>query len=196
MPQESHPRFPTGEVTSLLRDLRSERRDPRFVEAELFSVLYATLRRMAAAHLRKERAQHTLQPTALVHEAYLRLVAQSAQNWENRAHFLATSARVMRQILIDHARKRLTDKRGGRDNHVSVEESDLPALERPEDFLRLDEALSQLEQLDIRQARIVEMRFFAGLSEEEIANLLGVSVRTVKRDWRIARAWLFLQLKK
>jgi RNA polymerase sigma-70 factor (ECF subfamily) len=185
----------TGEVTRLLYDLRSGKKD---VEAQLFTVVYDELRRIAAGYLRRERPDHTLQPTALVHEAYLRLVEQPEQNWQNRAHFFGIGAHLMRQILVDHARKRDADKRGGGEAALALEDFDVaaPSVQRPEDLIALDDALCKLEELDHRQSRIVELRFFGGLTEEEISHLLGISVRTVKRDWSVARAWLYAEIKK
>lgn len=185
----------TGEVTSLLNDLRSGKKD---AEAQLFSLVYDELRRIAASYLRRERAGHTLQPTALVHEAYLRLIEQSEQNWQNRAHFLGIGAHLMRQILVDHARKRKADKRGGTDQPVPLEDLEVagPGIQSPEDLIALDDALSKLEEIDARQCRIVELRFFGGLTEDEISHILGLSVRTVKRDWSVARAWLYAEITK
>lgn len=182
-----------GEVTRLLGDLRSGNKD---VEAQLFTLVYDELRRIAAAYLRRERPDHTLQPTALVHEAYLRLVDQSEQNWNNRAHFLGIGAHLMRQILVDYARKRDADKRGGGERPVTLDEIALPGFKQPEEILAVDEALSRLEQLDKRQSQIVELRFFGGLTEEEIGELLHLSVRTIKRDWSVARAWLYAEITK
>jgi RNA polymerase sigma factor (TIGR02999 family) len=165
-------------------------------EARLLAVLYDELRRLAAAYLRRERPDHTLQPTALVHEAYLRLVEQREQNWQNRAHFVGVSAHVMRQILVDHARKRDSDKRGGKVQFVPLDEALVAGMQRPQDIVALDEALSRLEAFDPRQGQVVEMRFFGGLSEEEISHVLGISVRTIKRDWNVARAWLYAEMTK
>jgi RNA polymerase sigma-70 factor (ECF subfamily) len=185
----------TGEVTSLLNDLRSGKKD---AEAQLFSLVYDELRRIAAAYLRRERADHTLQPTALVHEAYLRLIDQSEQNWENRAHFLGIGAHLMRQILVDHARKRDADKRGGSKQPVPLDDLQIegPGFQSLDDLIALDDALLKLEEFDPRQCRIVELRFFGGLTEEEISHLLGLSVRTIKRDWSVARAWLYAEITK
>jgi RNA polymerase sigma-70 factor, ECF subfamily len=185
----------SGEVTRLLTDLRAGKKD---AEAQLFPLVYDELRRIAAAYLRQERPNHTLQPTALVHEAYLRLVEQSEQNWQNRAHFLGIGAHLMRQILVDHARKRNAAKRGGNEQLVSLNDLEVagPGMQSPEDLIALDEALLKLEGIDPQQCNIVELRFFGGLTEEEISHLLGVSVRTVKRDWSVARAWLYAEITK
>ncbi len=183
----------TGEVTRILGDLRAGKKD---AEAQLLTLLYGELRRLAASYLRRERPDHTLQPTALVHEAYLRLVEQPEQNWQNRAHFLGVSAHVMRQILVDHARKRHAAKRGGREQPFTLDEALLPGTQRPEELVALDEALCRLETFDARQSRVVELRFFGGLTEEEISHILGISVRTIKRDWNVARAWLYAEMTK
>lgn len=158
----------------------------------LFSIVYDELRRLAAAALRHERPDHTLQPTALVHEAYLRLADEPHARWENRSHFLAVAARAMRRILVDHARGRNAAKRGGGANHVPVDDVQ-PAADDGGlalDLVMLDAALARLAALDLRQARIVELRFFGGLSVEETAEVVEASTRTVKRDWQVARAWL------
>ena len=160
---------------------------------ELVPIIHGELRGLAAACLRRERRDHTLQPTALVHEAYLRLVDQTHVHCQNRAQFFAIAANLMRQILVDHARRHLAAKRGG-GNKAAIEEAAGVAEPQEVDFVALDEALGDLARLDPRQSRIVELRFFGGLTEEEIAALLHVSPITVKRDWRIARAVLHHQL--
>ena len=185
----------SGEVTRLLGDLRTGKKD---AEAQLFALVYDELRRIAAAYLRRERPDHTLQPTALVHEAYLRLVEQSEQNWQNRGHFLGIGARLMRQTLVDHARKRHAAKRGGREQPVSLDDMDVaaPLVQRPEELIALDDALCKLEEFDQRQSRIVELRFFGGLTEEEVSLLIGCSVSTIKKEWSVARAWLYAEITK
>jgi RNA polymerase sigma factor (TIGR02999 family) len=160
---------------------------------ELVPIIHCELRGLAAACLRRERREHTLQPTALVHEAYLRLVDQTEVQCRNRAHFFAIAANLMRQILVDHARHRLAAKRGG-GNNVAIEEAAEIAYRQDVDLLALDEALGDLARLDPRQSRVVELRFFGGLTENEIAGVLHVSPITVKRDWRMARAVLHHQL--
>ncbi len=160
---------------------------------ELVPIIHGELRGLAAACLRQERRDHTLQPTALVHEAYLRLVDQTHVHCQNRAQFFAIAANLMRQILVDHARRHLAAKRGG-GNKAAIEEAAGVAQPQEVDLVALDEALGDLARLDPRQSRIVELRFFGGLTEEEIAALLHVSPITVKRDWRIARAVLHHQL--
>ena len=162
--------------------------------AELFPIVYEELRRLAAAALRRERTDHTLQPTALVHEAFLRLAETPGASWENRAHFVAIAARVMRRVLVDHARGRNALKRGNGEIRVPIDDVDVPAVGQDVDLVALDDALARLAMLDERQARIVELRFFGGLSVPETAALIGASERTVKRDWQVARAWLTREL--
>jgi RNA polymerase sigma factor (TIGR02999 family) len=156
---------------------------------------YADLRRLAAHYLKQESTGHTLQPTALVHELYLRLQDGAAVPWSDRKHFFVVAAGQMRRILVDHARARHAEKRGG--DHVRVELRDLHAasLPRDEELLALDEALAQLAQLDARAASIVELRYFGGFSESEAADVLDISVATLKRDWEFARSWLLTRLK-
>jgi RNA polymerase sigma factor (TIGR02999 family) len=165
-------------------------------EADLFPLVYAELHRMAAALMRRERSGHTLQPTALVNDAYLRLVDQAAMGIHNRNHFFATAARVMRRILVDHARRRNARKRGGGAWEVALDDVLTYSDNRSPMIEALDEALTNLAVLDERQAKVVEWRFFGGMTEEEIADVLGVSARTVKRDWTMARAWLYGELSR
>lgn len=162
--------------------------------AELFPIVYEELRRLAASALRRERTDHTLQPTALVHEAFLRLAETPGASWESRAHFVAVAARVMRRVLVDHARGRNALKRGNGEIRVPIDDVDVPAVGQDVDLVALDDALARLAILDERQARIVELRFFGGLSVPETAALIGASERTVKRDWQVARAWLTREL--
>ena len=180
-----------GEVTQLLLELK---RGNKEAEGRLIPMVYKELRRIAGTHLRRESANHSLQPTSLVHEAYLRLIEVKEIDWQSRSHFFAVSATIMRRILVDHARASHARKRGNGWDAISLNEAILPAPERAPEILDLDEALNKLATLDERQARIVEMRFFAGMSEEEAGEALGISARTVKRDWRIAKAWLFKEL--
>ncbi|HUP04950.1 MAG TPA: ECF-type sigma factor [Bryobacteraceae bacterium] len=161
---------------------------------ELAAVLYRELRRAAAACLRGERPNHTLQPTALVNEAYLRLAAQHQTVWSDRLQFLAAASHLMREILVDYARARNRVKRGGGQTPVRVEDARELAAAPDVNMLELDEALDALDQVDSQQRKIVELRYFGGLSIEETARALGVSPATVKRDWRIARAWLHREL--
>lgn len=176
-----------GDVTRLLRELASGKEAPA---AQLFPLVYAELRRLAASALRRERHNHTLQPTALVHEAFLRLVREERVQLESRAHFLAVAAQAMRRILVDHARRRLAARRGKAPTPVPLDEIDASVSADPSDVLSLDRALASLAIKDERLARIVELRYFAGLTVEETAEVLTISPRTVKRDWHIARAWL------
>lgn len=163
---------------------------------ELMPLIYNELRRLARGHLRRERANHTLQPTALVHEAFLRLIDQSKVNWQNRAHFFGAAARLMRQILINHAEARRATKRGGEAERISLNDVDHFAVEQDLDLIALDEALKNLERIDPPQSRIVELRYFSGLTIEEIAEVMGVSPATVKREWSTARAWLRRELSR
>jgi RNA polymerase sigma factor (TIGR02999 family) len=173
-------------VTRLCHDAAHD--DPAAVD-QLVDHVYTVLRRMASRHMGSERPDHTLTPTALVHEAYIRLVDQNSMGWQDRAHFYAIAARVMRRVLIDHARRRLADKRGGGQQMVTLHE-DAAAVTTPENLLELDRALDKLDQLSPRQRQVVEMRFFGGMTHEETAEVVGVSVPTVRRDWRVAQAWL------
>ena len=182
---------PTANVTELLNAYRAG--ESGALE-QLLSVVYSELRRQAAGHLRRERPNHTLQPTALVHEAYLKLVGQHDVVWQNRAHFFAIASQIMRRILVDHARAHAREKRGGGQQTLVVDETLAVAATRDLDLVALDDALTDLAQLDERQCRVVEMRFFGGLEVEEVAEALGVSPTTVKRDWSIARAWLRREL--
>jgi RNA polymerase sigma factor (TIGR02999 family) len=163
--------------------------------SELVPFVYRELRRLAGAYLRRERQGHTLQPTALVHEAYLRLVDQTHVQSPNRARFFAIAANLMRQILVNHSKRHRAAKRGG-GNKVAMEEGAGLVQQREVDLIALDQALEKLAHIDSRQSRIVELRFFGGLTEDEIAEVLGVSPRTVKRDWRIARAVLNHELRE
>ncbi len=178
------------EVSTLLHGIRSG--DDSATD-RLFTVVYDELRAMARQKLRHEREGHTLNPTALVHEAWLKLVGQS-EDWSNRKHFMAVAARAMRQVLIDHARARQAGKRGAGRTHVTFDEERIPADRDAARLIALDDALAELDSVSPRLARIVEYRFFAGLTEEEIAAVFDVSVRTVQREWRKARAWLSREL--
>jgi RNA polymerase sigma factor (TIGR02999 family) len=162
----------------------------------LMPQVYDELRRIAAAHLARERANHTLQPTALAHEAYLKLVDQKRARWNDRAHFLAIAAEVIRRILIDHARLRQAAKRGGGQRLTLGWADDQANAHDDVDLIELEDALERLAQRSARQAKVVELRFFAGLEVKETAEVLGVSPRTVKGDWRVARAWLARELGK
>ena len=182
---------PSQDVTGLLR---AWSRGDREAAEKLVPLVYDALRRRAAWHLGRERRDHTLRPTALVHEVYLRLVGQREAAWENRAQFFAVAAQVMRRVLVEHARGRGARKRGGSRCRVALDETMLAAEPRDVDLLALEEALGELQALDPAKARIVELRFFAGLSLEETADVLGVSPATVTRGWRMAKAWLYRRI--
>jgi len=182
---------PPGRVTGLLLELSGGN---RAAVDELVPFLYPELKRMAAAQLRRERPGHTLQVTALVHEAYLKLVDQRQANWQNRVHFFAVAARVMRRILVDYAKGRGREKRGGDARKTSLDEAVVVSEDRAFELVEINEALERLEALDRRQAQVVEMRFFGGLSVEETAEALGVSEPTVKREWAMAKAWLHREI--
>jgi RNA polymerase sigma factor (TIGR02999 family) len=156
----------------------------------LMPLVYEELRHLAHQYLQRERADHTLQATGLVHEAYLRLVDQSTTTWQNRAHFLGVAAQLMRRILVDYARHHRAEKRGGNWDKLAFDEALAPSAERSVDLVALDDALKDLGTFDQRQSRIVELRFFGGLTVEEIGEVLEISPRTVKREWRVAKAWL------
>jgi RNA polymerase sigma-70 factor, ECF subfamily len=182
-----------GDVTQLLADVQNGRPD---AAPQLMPLVYDELRRLARGQMRRERPDHTLQATALVHEAYFRLVNQPERTWQNRTHFIRIAAQVMRRMLIDYARARRTAKREGGLQRVPLEEPLLVAEEQSDELLALDEALERLAQFDARQSRVVELRFFGGLTVEETAEALGMSAKTVKRDWSVARAWLHREMKK
>jgi len=162
---------------------------------DVIRAVYQELRRMADHYLRLERPDHTLQPTALVHEAYLRLVDQTRVSWQNRAHFFGVAAQMMRRILVDHARTRHREKRGGSATKLPLDEALNLSGGRAADLVALDDALESLAGIDVRKSRVVELRFFGGLSVEETAEVLGVSPHTVLRDWKLAKAWLYQRLK-
>jgi len=180
-----------GDVTQLLQELK---RGNRAAEEQLIPLVYKELRGIAANRLRREAMHHSLQPTALVHEAYLRLTRLEEVDWQSRSHFFAVSATLMRRILVDHARANHAKKRGEGAATISLNDALFPTPERDPEIMALDEALDRLAKLDERQAKIVELRFFAGMSEEETGSVLSISARTVKRDWRAAKAWLFAEL--
>jgi RNA polymerase sigma factor (TIGR02999 family) len=181
-----------ADVTELLRAVTAGK--PEAME-QLIPAVYDELRRLAAVYLRGERSGHTLQPTALVHEAYLRLIDQQRVEWQNRAHFFGVAAQAMRRILVDHARARHRVKRGGPQEPVPLDDLQVAAAGRSIDMLALDEALTRLAALDPRQARIVELRYFAGLSVEETGEVENISPATVKREWSMAKAWLHSELR-
>jgi RNA polymerase sigma factor (TIGR02999 family) len=164
--------------------------------SRLIPLVYDELRQIAARHMRRERLDHTLQTTALVHEVYLRLVKQRAASWQNRAHFFAVAAKLMRQILVDHARHNLRVKRGGRYLQVSLDQAMVLSEIQSAKFLALDEALGRLQKRDARQSQIVELKYFGGLTTEETAEVLKTSPRTVEREWEFAKSWLYMQLRQ
>lgn len=168
----------------------------RGVLDELLPVVYGELRKLASSYLRRERVGHTLQPTALVHEAYMRLVDQTQVQWQNRAHFFGVAAQMMRRILVDHARAHEAEKRGGEFQKLSLDENIDVSGERDVNLVALDDALNLLAEVDPQKSKIVELRFFGGLSVEETAEVLGVSAPTVKRQWRMAKAWLYGQVNR
>lgn len=179
------------EITQLLALLTAG--EPS-AEARLIPIIYSELRKLAAGFMRRERPDHTLQPTALVHEAFLRLTGNREMHWGNRAHFFAVAAQVMRRILVDYARASQAGKRPDPRRRISLDSALTVVQEQSDDLLMIDEALKRLAEWDPRQCRILELRFFAGLSVEETAQVLGISVRTVKRDVAMAKAWLYGQL--
>jgi RNA polymerase sigma factor (TIGR02999 family) len=182
-----------AEITQLLLEARSGSQTA--VDA-LFEAVYVELRRMAKDYLRDERSDHTLQPTALVHEAYLRLVGGQPIEWQNRAQFFSIATQVMRHILVDHARKHTADKRGHGTGKLSLDDALDLAADRNIDLVALDDALVTLASLDEQQSKIVEFRFFGGLTIKEIAEILGVSEMTVSRKWKTARLWLHQQVTR
>ena len=181
------PVLPPADVTRLLVAWRGGDADAL---DRLLPLVYAELRRVAHRYMRDERPNHPLQTTALVHEAYLRLIDVTRVDWQSRNHFFAVSAQMMRRILVEAARRRQADKRGGDASHVALDEAFVPAPERAADLLALDDALERLAALAPRTVRVVELRYFAGLSVEETAGVLEVSAETVMRDWRMAKLWL------
>jgi len=183
-----------GQVTDLLIRFRE---GDRHAEAELIPLVYNELRRLASRYLNRERGDHTLQPTALVHEAFIRMVNEDQPPWQNRAHFFGVAARLMRQILVDHARRRQSLKRGGSRERTGLnEEFKVYSPEKSAELLALDDALERLAHQDERQSRVVEMKYFVGLDIDDIAKVLDISPRTVKRDWTMAKAWLHQEMTR
>ncbi len=182
------------QITQLLKDWSEGN---QAAQDELMPLVYEELRRQASQYLRKERQGHTLQTTALIHEAYLRLAGQNEIEWQNRNHFFAIASTAMRRILVDHARTRHREKRGGNAEHIPLDDALMIGVsQKSVDLVALDEALVRLERLDPRQAKVVELRFFSGLTNEETAKVLAVSNATVRNDWAMAKAWLHGQLAK
>lgn len=186
-------RDPSSPVTELL--IRWRGGDRQALDA-LMPLVYKELRRLANHYLQQERSDHTLQSTALVHEAYVRLVGQDLPQWQSRAHFFGVAAQLMRQVLVDHARSRQAAKRGGAACRVALEEDLLQSQDKEIDVILLDEALKDLAALDPQQSRIVELRFFAGLTIDDTSEVMGVSPATVSRDWTSARAWLYREISR
>jgi RNA polymerase sigma factor (TIGR02999 family) len=184
-----------GQVTELL--IAWSAGDTSALE-KLTPLVYDQLHRAARRYISGERSGHTLQATALVNEAYLRLVDSHRMDWQNRAHFFAVSAQIMRRILVDFSRSRKNEKHGGNFHHTALDEALVPGAGRQQDpdLVALDDALNTLAEMDARKAQVVEMRFFGGLNEQEIAGVLKISVDTVQRDWKSARAWLYTQLRR
>ena len=185
------PSFPSHEITQLLAEWSDGNQGAL---DKLYPLVYNELRRLAHGYLRRERKGHTLQTTALINEAYLRLVDQKHVHWASRSHFFGISAQIMRRILIDHARLHKYAKRGGEAHRVSLDEIAIVANERSSELLLLDEALNRLAEMDPRRSQVVELRYFGGLNNEEIAGVLKISENTVTRDWKMARAWLYQEL--
>jgi RNA polymerase sigma factor (TIGR02999 family) len=190
-PQPAKTMSDQHDVTAKLSELSAGRRE---AWDELMPIVYGELKRMAHRHLRGERPGHTLNTTAIVHEAYLKLVNIDQLQWRDRAHFFAMASRAMRRILIDHARTRSREKRGGGWTKVTLDDAFMVAEERAEDMIALDEALTRLESVNERQCRVVEYRFFGGMSIQETAEAIGISAASVKRDWMVTRAWLNQEL--
>lgn len=182
-----------SDVTMLLERARA---GDSAASEEMLPLVYDELRRLARAYLQGERPNHTLQPTALVHEAYIKLVDWKNADWQSRGHFFSVAAQVMRNILVDHARRRKAEKHGGGMQRIEFDDSPGFAFDADVDLVDLDEALTDLEKLDARHAKIVELRFFAGLTLDATAETLGVSAATISRDWNFVRAWLFKRLQR
>lgn len=180
-----------GQTTRLLKAMHA---GDHAAAEQLLPLVYAELHRVANAYMRRERPDHTLQPTALINEAYLRLIEQDV-DWNNRAHFVGFAAHVMRRVLVDHARAHNAEHRGGNMERIELQDHLAISPERLQELSLLDDALQRLEKENPRQARVVELRYFGGLSVEQIAAILGIAPRSVKRDWSLARIWLYEQLK-
>jgi len=179
-----------GDVTTLLRAMKG---GDKAAAEKIFPLVYHELHRLAKSYMQRERPDHTLQPTALINEAYLHLISDTV-DWQSRQHFIAVAANVMRHVLVDHARARKARIRGGGFQRVEFKEDAVIFDDRSDEVLALHDALNHLEKLNPRRAKVVELRYFAGLSMEEIGNVLNISARSVKRDWSVARLWLFRQM--
>lgn len=184
---------PLSQITALLQDWNSGKEEAK---EHLVPFVYEELKRQARILMSRERQNHTLQATALVHEAFLKLSAQTGIDWQNRSHFYGIASRLMRQILIDHARLHMTEKRGNKPVYFSLDDVQIPIEERADSIIVLNEALERLEKFDEKQAKIVEMRFFGGMNNAEVAEALGISERTVGREWQAARLWLYREMNK
>jgi len=184
---------PSNDITRLLLDWRSGK---KAALDELTPLVYQELRKLAVSYLRRDRSDHTLQPTALIHEAYIRMVNQDLPDWKSRTHFFGVASNLMRQILVDHARKHHAAKRGAGLKKVTLEEAVIYSNEKASNLLQLDDALTRLAEFDERKARVIELRYFGGLKVEETAEALGISVATAGRDLRMAEAWLRRELSK
>jgi RNA polymerase sigma-70 factor, ECF subfamily len=182
-----------GDVTLLLKAMN---RGDKAAADQLLPLVYSELHRLAKSYMSRERRDHTLQPTALINQAYLRIAQQENVEWQNHAHFIGFAANVMRRVLVDHAREHNAAMRGGGRVRVDLDEGIAVSKERSSEILLLEEALTRLETLNPRQAKVVEMRYFGGLSVEEVASVLGIAPRSVKRDWALARMWLFEEIQK
>lgn len=182
-----------SEITEILEEWKSGN---EAAKERLAPFVYEELKKQARILMSRERPNHTLQATALVHEAFLKLSAQTGVEWQNRSHFFGFASRIMRQILIDHARLYMTDKRGNKPVYFSLDDVQIPIEERADSIVVLNEALEKLEKFDEKQAKIVEMKFFGGLNTEEIAEALEISVRTVGREWQSARLWLYREINR
>lgn len=182
-----------AEITQILQSWNDGDEDAKEL---LLPFVYDELKKQARYLMSKERSNHTLQPTALVHEAFMKLSEQSGIEWKNRSHFYGISSRLMRQILVDHARLHAADKRGNNPIHFSIDDVQIPIEERASSILAIDEVLQRLAELDEKQAQVVEMRFFGGMNDDEIAEALGISKRTVGREWQSAKLWLFRELNR
>lgn len=192
----SHSKFmsdKTSEITQILQDWNDGEADAK---ERLLPFVYDELRRQARILMSRERTNHTLQPTALVHEAFMKLVETSGIDWQNRSHFFGIASRLMRQILVDHARLHAAEKRGANPIHFSIEDVQIPIEQRADSILMMNEILDRLAEFDEQQAQIVEMRFFGGMNNAEIAEALEISERTVGREWQSAKLWLFRELNR
>jgi RNA polymerase sigma factor (TIGR02999 family) len=194
LPPTQHIFMPENQASQITRILQDWNNGDEHAKEQLLPFVYDELKRQARILMSSERSNHTLQPTALVHEAFLKLGRQTGIEWKNRSHFFGIASRLMRQILIDHARLHATAKRGNRPIHFSLDDVNVPIVERADALIALDDALARLEKLDEQQAKVVEMRFFGGMTNSEIAESLDISERTVVRDWQAARLWLYREL--